>query len=42
VEQLEQVRNEGCTEVQGYLFGRPVPEAEVHAILHGRDARALA
>ncbi len=41
-EQLEQVRNEGCTEVQGYLFGRPVPEADVHALLRGRDAQAMA
>lgn len=24
-EQLERVRKEGCTEIQGYLFGRPVP-----------------
>ena len=42
VEQLERVRNEGCTEVQGFLFGRPVPEAEVHALLRGQDARAMA
>lgn len=25
--QLDLVRSEGCTEVQGYLFGRPVPRA---------------
>ena len=26
-EQLDCLRNEGCVEVQGYLFGRPVPSA---------------
>jgi len=24
-EQLDRIRSEGCTEVQGYLFGRPAP-----------------
>lgn len=24
-EQLDRVRKEGCTEIQGYLFGRPAP-----------------
>ena len=24
-EQLDRIREEGCTEVQGYFFGRPVP-----------------
>lgn len=31
--QLERVREEGCTEVQGYLFGRPMP--------NGQDARLI-
>jgi EAL domain-containing protein (putative c-di-GMP-specific phosphodiesterase class I) len=29
VEQLAQVRSAGCTEVQGYYFGRPRPAAEL-------------
>jgi diguanylate cyclase (GGDEF)-like protein/PAS domain S-box-containing protein len=31
--QLEQVRREGCTEVQGYLFSRPLPSVEARAFL---------
>ena len=32
-EQLEQIRAHGCTEVQGYLLGRPVPETELGAVI---------
>jgi EAL domain-containing protein (putative c-di-GMP-specific phosphodiesterase class I) len=32
-EQLDQIRAEGCDEVQGYFFSRPVPEAEVLKVL---------
>jgi diguanylate cyclase (GGDEF)-like protein/PAS domain S-box-containing protein len=32
-EQLELVRAEGCTEVQGYLFSRPQPASEVPRML---------
>jgi diguanylate cyclase (GGDEF)-like protein/PAS domain S-box-containing protein len=33
VEQLERVRAEGCTEVQGYLFSAPRPASELAALL---------
>jgi diguanylate cyclase (GGDEF)-like protein len=32
VEQLEAVRSEGCTEVQGFLFSRPLPADEIAAL----------
>ena len=32
-EQLEIVRAEGCTEVQGFFFGQPVPADEIEALL---------
>ncbi len=32
-EQLRQIRAEGCTEVQGYIFGRPMPAREIRALL---------
>ena len=37
LEQLAQVRAEGCQEVQGYFFSRPVPAAEVMAVLDKVD-----
>ncbi len=33
VEQLEQIKADGCTCVQGYFFSRPVPSADVHNLL---------
>jgi len=33
LEQLRQLRREGCTEVQGYLFSRPCPKEDIPAIL---------
>jgi diguanylate cyclase (GGDEF)-like protein len=33
-EQLEILRAEGCMEVQGYLFSRPKPVAEIPSMLH--------
>ncbi|PTW59825.1 PAS domain S-box-containing protein/diguanylate cyclase (GGDEF)-like protein [Breoghania corrubedonensis] len=32
-EQLEHLRSEGCTQVQGYLFSRPLPAGDVAEIL---------
>ena len=32
VEQLRQIRELGCTEVQGYYFGRPCPAEELPAM----------
>lgn len=34
-DQLERVQAEGCTEAQGYYLGRPMPSAEVAALLAG-------
>jgi diguanylate cyclase (GGDEF)-like protein len=34
-EQLEKMRAEGCTEVQGYFYSRPVPAGEVARLLDG-------
>jgi diguanylate cyclase (GGDEF)-like protein len=35
-EQFERIREAGCTQCQGYLFGRAVPNAEVMRALHQR------
>ena len=32
--QLAKLRAEGCDEVQGYLFSRPVPVSQVDAVIH--------
>ena len=37
-EQLVQVRRKGCTEVQGFLLGRPLPAAEAMTLIAGRVA----
>jgi diguanylate cyclase (GGDEF)-like protein/PAS domain S-box-containing protein len=34
-EQLEYLRERGCSEVQGYLFGRPMPFAQLAPLLAG-------
>jgi predicted signal transduction protein with EAL and GGDEF domain len=35
-EQFEQIREAGCTQCQGYMFGRAIPNAEVMRLLHQR------
>ncbi len=40
-EQLERVRAEGCTEVQGYYFSKPVPAVDVAVMLARRAAADL-
>jgi diguanylate cyclase (GGDEF)-like protein len=41
-EQLDQMRAEGCTEVQGYFYSRPVPASEIAQLLSGFQDRARA
>ena len=38
VEQFEKVRDAGCTHVQGYYFGCPMPLEQVHQVLYKRRA----
>ena len=33
--QLTHIRDEGCTEVQGYIFSKPVPAGQIPALLAG-------
>jgi len=37
--QAELVRAAGCTEAQGYLYSRPVPAAEIRALLNRAEAK---
>jgi len=39
-EQLDQMRAEGCTEVQGYFYSKPVPTREIAKLLSGFQSRA--
>ena len=39
-EQLDLVRREGCTQVQGFLFSRPLPPGEAAAYIAARADRA--
>ncbi|MDT7953678.1 MAG: EAL domain-containing protein, partial [Acetobacteraceae bacterium] len=41
VKQLAWLRNEGCTEVQGYFFSAPVPPGSVANVLNVWDRAAL-
>ena len=35
-DQLRTLKEEGCTEVQGYLFSKPVPAAEAAQLLQSQ------
>jgi diguanylate cyclase (GGDEF)-like protein len=37
-EELQTLKDEGCTEVQGYLFSKPVPAAQAAQLLQSRKA----
>jgi EAL domain-containing protein (putative c-di-GMP-specific phosphodiesterase class I) len=39
-EQLDQMRAEGCTEAQGYFYGKPMPANEIAQLLSGAEMRA--
>ena len=41
-EQLERVRAEGCTEVQGYLFSPPRPASEIGGLIAAHQGKAAA
>lgn len=40
-EHLDFLREQGCSEVQGYLFGRPLPASEIVALVGGRREAAI-
>ena len=39
-EELDHLKREGCTEGQGYLFGKPQPAKDVHALLAMQAVKA--
>ncbi|PZM15054.1 EAL domain-containing protein [Rhizobium tubonense] len=39
-EQLRRVREQGCSEIQGYLFGKPLPLSSVNEVLRRLSASA--
>ncbi|WP_426421294.1 putative bifunctional diguanylate cyclase/phosphodiesterase [Bradyrhizobium genosp. A] len=41
-EQLDRMREEGCSEVQGYFYSKPVPASEIARLLDGFQKRVQA
>ena len=41
-DQLDLVRSEGCTDIQGYFISRPVPASDVAGLLQSQRAVAAA
>jgi EAL domain-containing protein (putative c-di-GMP-specific phosphodiesterase class I) len=41
-QQLERVRNLGCTDVQGFFYSPPVPVSELTRLLAGDSAAVVA
>jgi diguanylate cyclase (GGDEF)-like protein len=41
-EQLDKMRSEGCNEVQGYFFSKPVPAGQIAGLLAGFEEKARA
>jgi diguanylate cyclase (GGDEF)-like protein len=41
-QQLDQMRAEGCTEAQGYFYGKPMPANEIAQLLAGIETSAAA
>jgi EAL domain-containing protein (putative c-di-GMP-specific phosphodiesterase class I) len=39
-EQLRQIRDQGCTEVQGYFFGRPCPAEKLVELFREKSVAA--
>ena len=38
-EQLDRIRSEGCTEMQGFLFGRPMPARDIERLFLAKGER---
>ena len=41
-EEADMIRALGCTKIQGYHFGRPMPAAEARQLMHRAEARRRA
>jgi len=41
-QQLDQMRAEGCTEAQGYFYGKPMPANEIAQLLAGTETTTAA